>query len=101
MHNINYRIKLHERFRCNVINLLLVTGIFIFHFACDWRVNVTGFFMFQFAYSYFYVSPSLHGCLLYSTNLKNYPQIYTKKKKDFYMHMWIIFEIGRLKETSM
>ena len=26
-----------------------VTGIFIFHFACDWRVNVTGIFIFHFA----------------------------------------------------
>ena len=36
---------MYERFRCYVVNLLLVTGIFIFHFACDWRVNVTGIFL--------------------------------------------------------
>ena len=46
-----------------------VTGIFIFHFAYDWRVNVTGIFYISvclqlFLQSYFYVSPSLHGCLL-------------------------------------
>ena len=69
MHDINFRIKLHEKFRCNVVNLLLVTGIFIFHFACDWRVNVTEFFYVSvclqlFLHSYFYVSPSLHGYLL-------------------------------------
>ena len=92
IHNINYRIKLYERFRCNVVNLLhsvnmlvvtstyFYTVLFLFHFACDWRVNVQGiFFMFQLAYSYFYVSPSLHGFLLQSTNLKNYPHIYTNK----------------------
>ena len=116
LHNINYRIKLYERFGCNFVNLLLVstcqllplvlvpcqlpphdhdhitnisdltsiglqslqgvnasffhisiclrlaskcyrycyvsvwlqvkvTGIFIFHFACDWRENVTGIFL--------------------------------------------------------
>ena len=32
-----------------------VTVIFIFYFACDWQVNVTGiFFMFQFAHNSFY-----------------------------------------------
>ena len=45
MHNINYRIKLYERFRCNVVNLfnsvnmLVVTStyfytvIFMFHLS--------------------------------------------------------------------
>ena len=55
MHNINYRIKLYKRLNykmlstCNRVNMLLllvsVTGIFIFHFACDWRVNVTSIFL--------------------------------------------------------
>ena len=44
MHNINYRIKLYERFRCNVVNLLLATG----------EKMLQEFFMFQFAYSDFY-----------------------------------------------
>ena len=44
MYDINYRIKLYERFRRNVLNLLLAT--------CELMLQV--FFMLQFAYSDFY-----------------------------------------------
>ena len=35
-------------FKCQLKkNLTIVTDIFLFHFACDWRVNVTGFLCFS------------------------------------------------------
>ena len=58
--------------------------------------------MFQFAYSYFsqlflYITfPTWMSTLIYQSQELS-THIYTNKRLIFYMYMWIIFEIGRLK----
>ena len=66
------------------------------------KCYITGIFLcFTLLTAIFYVSHSLHGCLyiyiLSSTNLKDYPHIYTNKRLIFYMYVLIIFEIAIIK----
>ena len=72
-----------------VTSTYFYTIIFMFHFACDWRANVTQLFLcltFRIWMS----------TLIYqSQKLSIY--MYTNKRLIFHMYMWIIFEIGRLK----
>ena len=76
---------------------MLLTGIFIFHFACDWRVNVADFFYVSaclqfFLHSYFmFHLPYMD--VYFNLPIKNYPHIYPNKRLIFYMYMWIcLFE---------
>ena len=82
--------------------------IFIFRFACDWRVNVTGIFLcfslltviFTQLFLCFTFPTWMSTLICQSQKLSTYT-VCTKKRLIFSMYMWIIFEIGILKYTSM
>ena len=87
-----------------------------FHFACDWRVNVTSIFLCFSLLTVIFIQlflcfnfytviimfhlPYMDVTLIYHSqkiiHIYIYIYIYIYKRLIFYMYMWIIFEIGRL-----
>ena len=88
--------------------LSLLTGIFIFHFVCVWRVNVTSIFLCFSLLSVIFTQLFFMFHLPYIDVYFNLPiskiihiYIYTFRRLIPYMYMWKIFEIGRLKYVDI